>query len=159
MTQVLVWVTAPPYGKTSHIPGIPTLRGLLTNNPGDPDVGILEPDVSPGSVKPGSLSTIGDTEQGKGSNSVSPNMVHINTSERGQGGVILELHTSLNGKRRAKENIGGIFKLFAHLLRDGPRSMDCYLIIHQLTLNDLNNLLESCELASWRACKQTEGSF
>ena len=138
----------PPYGNTSHISCVPTPKNLLTSNPSNP-----------GNVKSGTSFTIGDTEQSKARYFVSPNMMHVTPFGKGQGGVISESHLFISGKKRAKENVTGIFRLFAHLLRDVPQSMDCYLIIHHLTINDLNDLLGSCELASWRPCRHTEDSF
>ena len=37
--------------------------------------------------------------------------------------------------------------------------MEYYLIIHEMTSDDLNNLLTACGLASWRICDKTESSF
>ena len=51
----------PPYGNTSHISCVPTPNGLLTNDPGNPHVRILQPDKFPEIVRPGSFFTIGDT--------------------------------------------------------------------------------------------------
>ena len=37
--------------------------------------------------------------------------------------------------------------------------MEYYLIIQDMTSDDLNNLLTACGLASWRICDKTESSF
>ena len=58
-------------------------------------------------------------------------------------------HPGIDVRNGANRNISRICKLFTHLLRsNGMRGVEYYLVIHQLTPLELDNLLKFCQLPS-----------
>ena len=153
------------------------------------DLTNLEPregrsDISPMNDKLGNLSIIVHTQQGDIGDIVSPDVVEVDPNSRVESGdehgatakplpqdlgpfsrihddyKLPKYHPSVEVRKRANRNISKIFKMFAHLLRtNGMRKVEYYIVIHQMTSVELDNLLKSCKLASWRICNKSESSF
>ena len=113
--------------------------------------------VTSGLCIPFSGEKMGQKEAG---NHLSPlGNIHVTPSRKGQAKVGSGPNPYYGRIKRAKTHAASALRLFAHLLKDSPHSADCHLEIHTLTFNDLNDLLDACQLKNWWVCPYTEDSF
>ena len=84
---------------------------------------------------------------------------HVTPPRKGQAKVGSGPNLYYGRIKHAKTDAASALKLFAHLLKGSPHSADCHLETHTLTFNDLNDLLDACELKNWQVCPQTDDSF